>query len=216
MSINPLARGHVLVVPIAEIDHWIDAPDDLLAHMFEVVHRIGKAQKQAFDCERVGVIIAGYEVPHAHIHVIPTNHMSQLSFDNAAASVDRDEWRKRPRQSAMRSAERQSIGSMRSSPLLRTLLTSVDTVCMVSRVSGAGTSSCCSASRSLFDGSSHSCHAVGGSITGIRSCTGSIVALADVVMIVQLCSHGASGPAVGRATSSTARRPRAARRRGGG
>ena len=91
MSINPLARGHVLVVPIAEIDHWIDAPADLLGHMFEVVHRIGKAQKQAFDCERVGVIIAGYEVPHAHIHVIPTNHMSQLSFDNAAASVDRDD-----------------------------------------------------------------------------------------------------------------------------
>jgi len=44
-----------------------------------------------FDCERVGVIIAGYEVPHAHIHVIPTDNMSQLSFENAATSVDRDE-----------------------------------------------------------------------------------------------------------------------------
>ena len=91
MSINPLARGHVLVVPIAEIEHWIDAPADLAAHLFDVTHRIGRAQKRAFDCERVGVIIAGYEVPHAHIHVIPTDHMGQLSFENAAASVDRDD-----------------------------------------------------------------------------------------------------------------------------
>jgi histidine triad (HIT) family protein len=91
MSINPLARGHVLVVPIEEIDHWIDASPELLTHMFDVTHRIGKAQKHVFDCERVGVIIAGYEVPHAHIHVIPTDDMSQLSFDNAAATVDRDD-----------------------------------------------------------------------------------------------------------------------------
>ena len=91
MSINPLARGHVLVVPIDEVDHWIDASPALVGHLFEVTHRIGRAQRQVFDCERVGVIIAGYEVPHAHIHVIPTVNMSQLSFENAAASVDRDE-----------------------------------------------------------------------------------------------------------------------------
>ncbi len=88
MSINPLARGHVLVVPIEETDHWIDASPELVAHLFSVTHRIGRAQKQAFDCERVGVIIAGYEVPHTHIHVIPTDHMGQLSFENAASSVD--------------------------------------------------------------------------------------------------------------------------------
>ncbi len=91
MSINPLARGHVLVVPIDEIDHWIDAASDLVAHLFDVAHRIGRAQRQAFGCERVGVIVAGYEVPHTHIHVIPTEHMGQLSFENAAASVDQDD-----------------------------------------------------------------------------------------------------------------------------
>ena len=91
MSINPLARGHVLVVPIDEVDHWIDASPDLVAHLFEVTHRIGRAQQQVFDCQRVGVIIAGYEVPHAHIHVIPTDNMSQLSFVNAATSVDHDD-----------------------------------------------------------------------------------------------------------------------------
>jgi histidine triad (HIT) family protein len=91
MSVNPLARGHVLVVPIDEVDHWIDASSELVGHLFDVVHRIGRAQQQAFDCERVGVIVAGYEVPHAHIHVIPTENMSQLAFENAARSVDRDD-----------------------------------------------------------------------------------------------------------------------------
>lgn len=91
MSINPMAPGHVLVVPIEEIDHWIDAPPELTAHLFSVTHTIGRAQRDAFGCERVGVIVAGYEVPHTHVHVIPTSSMSQLSFANAAASVDRDD-----------------------------------------------------------------------------------------------------------------------------
>ena len=91
LSINPLATGHTLVVPIAEVDHWVDLPDDLAAHLFAVAHRIGKAQQRAFGCDRVGLIIAGYEVPHTHLHVVPTEHMGQLNFANAAASVDRAE-----------------------------------------------------------------------------------------------------------------------------
>lgn len=91
MSINPMAPGHVLVVPIEEIDHWVDAPPVLLSRLFEVTHTIGLAQRAAFGCERVGVIVAGYEVPHMHIHVIPTSSMSELSFANAATSVDRDD-----------------------------------------------------------------------------------------------------------------------------
>jgi histidine triad (HIT) family protein len=89
MSINPMARGHALVVPVEEYDHWIDMPDDLTAHLFAMSRRVGRAQKAAFDCDKVGVIIAGYEVPHTHIHLIPTVNMSQLSFANAAASIDR-------------------------------------------------------------------------------------------------------------------------------
>jgi histidine triad (HIT) family protein len=89
MSINPMAHGHTLVVPIDEVDHWIDAAPELTAHLFEVTRIIGEAQRAAFSPERVGVIIAGYEVPHAHIHVIPTNDMGELSFANAASSVDR-------------------------------------------------------------------------------------------------------------------------------
>ena len=90
MSINPLAEGHALVVPVPEVDHWVDLPPSLAAHLFEVAHRVGRAQQAAFQCERVGMIIAGYEIPHAHIHLIPTQHMGQLNFANAATSVDRD------------------------------------------------------------------------------------------------------------------------------
>jgi diadenosine tetraphosphate (Ap4A) HIT family hydrolase len=88
LSINPLAHGHTLVVPIEEVDHWIDAPPQLASHLFEVAHIIGEAQQRAFSPARVGLIVAGYEVPHTHIHVVPTNDMSQLEFKNAAASVD--------------------------------------------------------------------------------------------------------------------------------
>jgi len=91
MSINPMTPGHALVVPIEEIDHWIDASPELSAHLFAVSHRVALAQERVFGCERVGVMIAGYEVPHAHIHLVPTNDMSELSFANAAGSVDRDD-----------------------------------------------------------------------------------------------------------------------------
>jgi histidine triad (HIT) family protein len=91
MSINPMAPGHVLVVPIEEVDHWIDASPELASHLFDVARIIGVAQQRVFDCERIGLIVAGYEVPHTHIHVIPTTTMAQLSFANAAAGVDREE-----------------------------------------------------------------------------------------------------------------------------
>lgn len=90
MSINPMAHGHALVVPREEVDHWVDASPELTEHLFAVTRIIGVAQREAFGCDRVGVIIAGYEVPHTHIHVIPTSDMSQLSFANAAASIDRE------------------------------------------------------------------------------------------------------------------------------
>lgn len=91
MSINPLAPGHVLVVPIEEVDHWIDCSPSLSAHLFDVARTIGRAQQAAFDCERIGLIIAGFEVPHAHLHLIPTQDMGDMSFANAAASVSRDD-----------------------------------------------------------------------------------------------------------------------------
>lgn len=90
MSINPITDGHVLVVPIAEIDHWIDMPPELTQHMFSVSHKISQALMQAFPCERIGLMIAGYEINHCHIHLIPTTKISDFNFANAAATVDRE------------------------------------------------------------------------------------------------------------------------------
>lgn len=91
LSINPIAPGHTLVVPRAEVDHWVDLPAATAAHLFTVSHVIAAAQQEAFPCERVGLMIAGFEVPHTHIHVIPTRSMADLSFANAATSVPRDD-----------------------------------------------------------------------------------------------------------------------------
>jgi diadenosine tetraphosphate (Ap4A) HIT family hydrolase len=89
MSINPMADGHVLVIPRDEVDHWVDLSPYIASHLFEVSHRISRALSLAFPCEKVGLIIAGYEVNHCHIHLIPTTNMGQLSFANAATSVER-------------------------------------------------------------------------------------------------------------------------------
>jgi histidine triad (HIT) family protein len=91
LSINPLRRGHTLVVPKLEIDHWIDCPPELSNHIFTVARHIGAALQTVFRPTRVGLMIAGLEVPHMHIHVVPMDGMSDLDFSNAATSVERDD-----------------------------------------------------------------------------------------------------------------------------
>ena len=83
LSINPMHPGHTLVVPVAEVDHWIDLEPDLAAHCFVVAQTIGQAQQAALSPRRVGVMIVGDEVPHTHIHVVPFDSVSELSFKNA-------------------------------------------------------------------------------------------------------------------------------------
>lgn len=87
LSINPIRAGHALVVPRAEIDHWVDLDQAVVSHLMAVAQHVGRAQQAAFGTERIGVIIAGFEVPHTHVHVIPMNDMGGLDFRNAAASV---------------------------------------------------------------------------------------------------------------------------------
>lgn len=89
LTINPITDGHSLVVPRDEVDQWTDLDPAVSAHLFDLAARVGNAQKRAFGCERIGLIIAGYEVPHCHLHVIPTNSLADLSFANAAATVER-------------------------------------------------------------------------------------------------------------------------------
>ena len=83
LSIAPLRPGHTLVVPIEEVDHWIDLEPDLAAHLLTVAHRIGRAQQAAFAPARVGLIIAGMEVPHTHLHIVPITREADLHFENA-------------------------------------------------------------------------------------------------------------------------------------
>jgi histidine triad (HIT) family protein len=90
LSINPMGPGHTLVVPIEEIDHWLDAPVGLNAHLLEVAQIIGQAQKAAFDCDRIGLIVAGYEIPHLHLHVIPTTSIRQFNFANAGNATPQE------------------------------------------------------------------------------------------------------------------------------
>ncbi|MCQ9366637.1 HIT family protein [Brevibacterium sp. 50QC2O2] len=78
LDIQPLTAGHTMVVPRQEIDHWLDLPTELNAHLFTVAQLIGQAQQAAFGCQRVGVMVQGYEVPHVHIHVWPTNSLKDF------------------------------------------------------------------------------------------------------------------------------------------
>jgi diadenosine tetraphosphate (Ap4A) HIT family hydrolase len=86
LTINPITPGHTLVVPRAEIDHWIDLPVDLAAHLVRVAHAIGKAIETAYATPRVALVVAGFEVPHAHLHVIGARSMRDLDFRNAERS----------------------------------------------------------------------------------------------------------------------------------
>ena len=90
MTIQPVREGHVLVIPKQEINHWDDLSDELAAHLICVAKKMAKAIKQSFPSERVGLLIAGLEVPHTHLHVLPIDSMhdfdlSSLEFADAEA-----------------------------------------------------------------------------------------------------------------------------------
>jgi diadenosine tetraphosphate (Ap4A) HIT family hydrolase len=86
LTIQPIHAGHVLVVPRHECDHWIDLEPSLWAHVGEVAQTIGRALQHGFAPKRVGIVVAGFEVPHVHLHVIPTDSMADLEFARARAA----------------------------------------------------------------------------------------------------------------------------------
>jgi histidine triad (HIT) family protein len=88
LSIRPLRPGHTLVVPRAEIDHWLDLDVGLLAHLAEAAQAVGKAQMAGFKPARIGVMLAGLEVPHCHLHVVPIRGVHDLDFDNQDPNPD--------------------------------------------------------------------------------------------------------------------------------
>ncbi|GIG22925.1 hypothetical HIT-like (histidine triad) protein [Cellulomonas chitinilytica] len=86
-TIAPITDGHTLVVPRAEVVQLTDADDDLLAHLTRVAKVIGRAQQTAWDAPRAALLVAGFEVPHLHMHVLPAWDEASLSFRNARTDV---------------------------------------------------------------------------------------------------------------------------------
>jgi histidine triad (HIT) family protein len=88
LSIAPLRQGHTLVVPRAEVDHWIDLDPEVNAHLMRVAQEIATAQQRVFAPVRIGLMIAGLEVPHVHLHVVPIDGMQDLDFGRADTDPD--------------------------------------------------------------------------------------------------------------------------------
>jgi histidine triad (HIT) family protein len=88
LTIAPLRPGHTLVVPRAEVDEWTDADDDLMSHLMVVARYIGAAQKTGFDAPRAGLMVAGFEVAHLHVHVFPTWTIDDFNFGEADRDPD--------------------------------------------------------------------------------------------------------------------------------
>lgn len=83
LTIEPINSGHTLVIPKKEVDHWDDVDEDTAAHLMLVSQKIAKAIKASYPCKRIGMSIAGIEVPHTHLHLIPINDLGDLSFAKA-------------------------------------------------------------------------------------------------------------------------------------
>jgi histidine triad (HIT) family protein len=88
LTIAPITPGHTLVVPREEIDQWTDASPELLLHLTGLGQRIGQAVKSVFAAPRSALIVAGFEVPHLHLHVLPAWDMSDLDFAKADNDPD--------------------------------------------------------------------------------------------------------------------------------
>ena len=80
LDINPLAKGHALVIPKQETDYLFDLPPALLGDLFQFAQRVAGAIRRSVPCKRIGVVVLGLEVPHAHIHLVPLNSESDVDF----------------------------------------------------------------------------------------------------------------------------------------
>ena len=86
LDISPLAMGHTLVIPKAEVNYIFDLEDEVLAGLNIFAKRVAKAVEKSIECKRIGVAVIGLEVPHTHIHLIPLNAIGDLNFSNPKLS----------------------------------------------------------------------------------------------------------------------------------
>ena len=93
LDINPLVKGHTLVIPKQEVDYIFDLSDEDLAQMQVFAKKVAAAIKSAFPCIKVGQAVIGLEVPHAHIHLIPIQKESDMLFSNEKLKLTADEFK---------------------------------------------------------------------------------------------------------------------------
>lgn len=91
LDINPLMKGHTLVIPKIEVDKFFDVPDDYLEEIFLFAKPIAKAIEKAFNCNRCGLAVIGIEVPHAHLHLVPINNADDLNFTRKKLKLTAEE-----------------------------------------------------------------------------------------------------------------------------
>lgn len=94
LDISPMAKGHTLVIPKQEIDYIFDLDDTTLGEMNVFAKRVAKAIEKAIPCKRIGVMVIGMEVPHAHIHLIPINKESDMVLSNPRVKLEQSEFEK--------------------------------------------------------------------------------------------------------------------------
>jgi histidine triad (HIT) family protein len=94
LDIQPLVKGHVLVVPKIEVDYIFDLDDNTLSGLMAFAKTVAKKMDKVLDCKRIGVTVIGLEVPHAHVHLIPINGVADMDFGKEKLSLESDEMEK--------------------------------------------------------------------------------------------------------------------------
>jgi histidine triad (HIT) family protein len=94
LDINPLAKGHTLVIPKKEINYIFDIDDDLLGGMMVFAKKVARAVEQVVPCKRMGITVLGLEVPHAHIHLVPINSIFDIDFSKEKLKLTAEEFEK--------------------------------------------------------------------------------------------------------------------------
>lgn len=92
LDINPLAKGHALVIPKKEVDYIFDLDDELYNQLFSFAKKVGVAIESVISCKRMGMIVFGLDVPHAHIHLIPINKAADMSFSSPKLKLEQQEF----------------------------------------------------------------------------------------------------------------------------
>lgn len=92
LDINPLAKGHTLVIPKKEVDYIFDIEDELYKDLFAFAKKVGKAIDAAIPCERVGITVIGLEIAHAHVHLIPINTIYDMDFKQPKLKLSESEF----------------------------------------------------------------------------------------------------------------------------